>query len=543
MLCNAFTACPKTASNPWAPYWNTREIHRLEVRATPAFPRSQSYLRQHFSLRGCSWNTDLRHWCRLLLRYHWGLLRHSGEAGLGSNHSDLRQSRGRGVTYHPGGRCLGPRLCLWTLGCGNQRPKLWHGRGWYQKNTIEKIKARSVQMQNITEKELGILIRDIWDRRGAYLWLGFAGSDPALDTVLLTTDTGGGEIGVAGNAGAVGVTGVTGVGGMLESLRLSWLGSDALLGSAFTELSLLLDFYKETKPNMKAFTKTGCDCCSLRPLNGSIQLQMMPWCKILKSQTSDGLPSSPAATHGLVSVAALVLREKGNSAVINIQKIQISTLVNLPAATVLEVSHINIKKIKERHPNPDSFSTARGRAADMLHMLCYRLTSKLDLKRLSLRWGTQMNSVDLCSLKINMDYSQSWETQSSLSPTSFCALVVDSHIHQHNELLTQKAIKQVVIFFYPPCWIQNLQIKINPYLIPNHKSICAKKFTILAGGFGFCWRAFLAFAAAAWAWWIRSANTNYWLRILNTSKLNYQSGHPKLSSSEKKLNTHAHRDL
>lgn len=112
---------------------------------------------------------------------------------------------------------------------------------------------------------------------------------------------------------------------------------------------------------------------------------MMPWCKILKSQTSDGLPSSPAATRGLVSVAALVLREKGISAVTNIQKIQISTLVNLPAATVLEVFHINIKKIKERHPNPESFSTARGRAADMLHMLCYRLTSKLDLKRLSLR--------------------------------------------------------------------------------------------------------------------------------------------------------------
>ena len=38
---------------------------------------------------------------------------------------------------------------------------------------------------------------------------------------MLTTDTGGGEIGVDGNAGAVGVTGVTGVGGMLESLRLS----------------------------------------------------------------------------------------------------------------------------------------------------------------------------------------------------------------------------------------------------------------------------------------------------------------------------------
>lgn len=57
--------------------------------------------------------------------------------------------------------------------------------------------------------------------RQKYLWLGFADSDPALDTLLLTTETGGGEIGVAGNAGAVGVTGVTGVGGMLESLRFS----------------------------------------------------------------------------------------------------------------------------------------------------------------------------------------------------------------------------------------------------------------------------------------------------------------------------------
>lgn len=49
-------------------------------------------------------------------------------------------------------------------------------------------------------------------------------------------------MGVAGNAGVVGVKGVTGVGGMLESLRLSWPGSEVLLGSAFTELSLLLDF-------------------------------------------------------------------------------------------------------------------------------------------------------------------------------------------------------------------------------------------------------------------------------------------------------------
>lgn len=49
-------------------------------------------------------------------------------------------------------------------------------------------------------------------------------------------------MGVAGKAGVVGVTGVTGVGGMLESLRLSWLGSEALLGNTFTELSLLLDF-------------------------------------------------------------------------------------------------------------------------------------------------------------------------------------------------------------------------------------------------------------------------------------------------------------
>lgn len=58
--------------------------------------------------------------------------------------------------------------------------------------------------------------------------------------------------------------------------------------------------------------------------------------------------------------------------------------------------------------------------------------------------------------------------------------------------------------------MQNLQIKLNPYLILNHKSmpICAKEFTTFAGGFGFCWRAFLAFAAAAWAWWIRSASVS-----------------------------------
>lgn len=104
-------------------------------------------------------------------------------------------------------------------------------------------------------------------RQRKYLWLGFAGSDPALDTLLVATDTGGGEIGVAGNAGAVGVTGVTGVGGMLESLRLSWLGSDVLLGRAFTELSLLLDFCKETTSSMKVCTKTGSDCCTLSTLS------------------------------------------------------------------------------------------------------------------------------------------------------------------------------------------------------------------------------------------------------------------------------------
>lgn len=31
-----------------------------------------------------------------------------------------------------------------------------------------------------------------------------------------------------------------------------------------------------------------------------------------------------------------------------------------------------------------------------------------------------------------------------------------------------------------------------------------RSLTTLDGGLGFCWRAFLALAAAAWAWWIRS---------------------------------------
>lgn len=79
-----------------------------------------------------------------------------------------------------------------------------------------------------------------------YLWLGFACSDGALGKLLLTTVTGGGEMGIAGSGGAVGVTGVTGVGGMLESLRLSWLGSEVPLVTTFTELSLLLDFCNKT---------------------------------------------------------------------------------------------------------------------------------------------------------------------------------------------------------------------------------------------------------------------------------------------------------
>lgn len=100
-------------------------------------------------------------------------------------------------------------------------------------------------------------------RQQKYLWLGFAGSVAALVTLLVTTGSGGGEIGVAGNAGAVGVTGVTGVGGMLESLRLSWLGSVVLLGGALAALSLLLDFCKETRSSMKVFTQSRLDCCTL----------------------------------------------------------------------------------------------------------------------------------------------------------------------------------------------------------------------------------------------------------------------------------------
>lgn len=62
-----------------------------------------------------------------------------------------------------------------------------------------------------------------------------------VEPLLLTADTGGGDMGVVGNAGVVGVTGVTGVGGMLESLRLIWLCSEGPL-RPFMELSLLLDF-------------------------------------------------------------------------------------------------------------------------------------------------------------------------------------------------------------------------------------------------------------------------------------------------------------
>lgn len=80
------------------------------------------------------------------------------------------------------------------------------------------------------------------DRR-AYLELDFAGSGTVVGPLLLTADTGGGEMGVAGRAGVVGVTGVTGVGGMLESLRLIWLCSEGPLLRTFSELSLLLDFW------------------------------------------------------------------------------------------------------------------------------------------------------------------------------------------------------------------------------------------------------------------------------------------------------------
>lgn len=59
---------------------------------------------------------------------------------------------------------------------------------------------------------------------------------------MLAGGTGGGEIGVAGRAGVVGVAGVAGVGGMLESLRLSWLGSDGPPPRAFAAPSLLPDF-------------------------------------------------------------------------------------------------------------------------------------------------------------------------------------------------------------------------------------------------------------------------------------------------------------
>lgn len=76
---------------------------------------------------------------------------------------------------------------------------------------------------------------------GTYPELDLAGSETVVEPLLLTADTGGGDMGVVGNAGVVGVTGVTGVGGMLESLRLIWLCSEGPL-RPFMELSLLLDF-------------------------------------------------------------------------------------------------------------------------------------------------------------------------------------------------------------------------------------------------------------------------------------------------------------
>lgn len=148
----------------------------------------------------------------------------------------------------------------------------------------------------------------------------------------------------------------------------------------------------------------------------------MPWCKILKSQTTIILPSSTAATSGLVSLAAPVLREKCISALRNVYNSQKSTLVNLP---VLQILGIDAKKIKG-HPNPQSSSTERETIAGMFHMPCYRLISK-DLKRPPLREGAQVNPVDLPA-KINMGHigkSRHWEKQISLFSSTFCALLPD----------------------------------------------------------------------------------------------------------------------
>lgn len=73
----------------------------------------------------------------------------------------------------------------------------------------------------------------------------------------------------------------------------------------------------------------------------------MPWCRILKSQTSVFLPSSAAATSGLVSLAVPVPREKCLSALRNVPNSQMSTLVNLPAVTILQIFGINAKKSKK----------------------------------------------------------------------------------------------------------------------------------------------------------------------------------------------------
>jgi len=145
--------------------------------------------------------------------------------------------------------------------------------------------------------------------------------------------------------------------------------------------------------------------------------------------TDNWLLSSTAATSGMASLAAPVLREQGISAVTNIHNMRISTLVNSPTATTLEIFGIS------NNSNNKDFQTwqlqhRRERAEDTFHTLCYRLTSKLDLKdHPSVREHKGIPLTFL--LRSTRITAKAGRSESSLFPPSFCALVPDYRWHPY----------------------------------------------------------------------------------------------------------------
>lgn len=217
---------------------------------------------------------------------------------------------------------------------------------------------------------------------------------------------------------------------MLESLRLSWLGSDVLLGSAFTDVSLLLDFCKETTSSMKVFTKTGFDCCMLESglSISSWVLYGYEWCPGAKSWNPRWLTAFLNCSHKQAGVWLLLLSSKNAS-----QLWQTFITCRFPPWLICQQQllwryFISVTSTTKMTPNPDSFSTARGRAADVFHTLYYRLTSKLDLKDHPQDKKHKWIPLTFLprSTRITVEAGRS---KSSLFSSSFCALVRDQHWH------------------------------------------------------------------------------------------------------------------